>query len=398
MKPLPSTTVQVAGQDVGTLALTYPAEQGHLFSYYNPCPPEPEVSLTMPVHAGPYDSAGGLPPIFDMHLPEGRLREVLFKMFAATVEDFGDLRMLEIVGQHQLGRVRVGPKPTITGNPLDLAALIAHRGAEDYFDELLQRYATMSGVSGMQPKFLAEAKGRTTERATHHIVKSFDPKEYPDLALNEYFCLRAAHLAQIPAARAVMSESREVLIVDRFDIAADGTYLGLEDFCVLSGMRANGRYTGSYESIAARIRDYVMPADKRAVLHEFFAQLTLSIMVRNGDAHLKNFALMYQSPSSPRRLAPLYDVVCTKVYQPRDILALTLNDDKAYPGHKAFLRFAEKHCMLKPREAGAIIERVALGVIGAATELQHYGDAVPSASMAAQRISKVMLEGVKSLV
>ena len=53
----------------------------------------------------------------------------------------------------------------------------------------------------MQPKVLlrdaAIPLARATERGATHIVKSFDPREYPELAANEYFCMHAARGAGI---------------------------------------------------------------------------------------------------------------------------------------------------------------------------------------------------------
>ena len=37
-------------------------------------------------------------------------------------------------------------------------------------------------------------------------------------------------------------------------------------------------------------------------------------MVRNGDAHLKNFGVLYRS-CNEKRLAPMFDVVTTSIYR-----------------------------------------------------------------------------------
>jgi serine/threonine-protein kinase HipA len=47
---------------------------------------------------------------------------------------------------------------------------------------------------------------------------------------------------------------------------------------------------------------------------QYFATLALSVMVRNGDAHLKNFGILYNQPRSAVSLAPVYDVVTTTAY------------------------------------------------------------------------------------
>jgi serine/threonine-protein kinase HipA len=131
--------------------------------------------------------------------------------------------------------------------PQNLEAILTFDGAEDLFQDLMERYAIHSGVSGMQPKVLLRGAGpeleRVTERGATHIVKSFDSRRYPELAADEYFCLQAAGHAGMATARARLAENRRILIVDRFDMTADGRYLGCEDFCVLNALRAHGRYS-----------------------------------------------------------------------------------------------------------------------------------------------------------
>lgn len=56
----------------------------------------------------------------------------------------------------------------------------------------------------------------------------------------------------------------------------------------------------------------------------------LSCMVGNGDAHLKNFGLLYADPlGTDAKLSPAYDIVNTTAYIPEDALALTLAGSKS---------------------------------------------------------------------
>ena len=143
--------------------------------------------------------------------------------------------------------------------------------------------------------------------------------------------MRAAAHAGIDTAKVELSCNRRVLVVERFDRNDDGTYLGLEDFCVLSGTRARRRYDGSYERLAVRIRDFVSPSHQREALDELFSIIAISCAVENGDAHLKNFAVLYEDAEQAVRLAPAYDIVSTTPYQPKAVLALTLLASKAFP-------------------------------------------------------------------
>jgi serine/threonine-protein kinase HipA len=56
------------------------------------------VSIMMPLRLASWDSDYGLPPIFEMNLPEGALRERLRLAFAKATGTFDDLDLLTIVG------------------------------------------------------------------------------------------------------------------------------------------------------------------------------------------------------------------------------------------------------------------------------------------------------------
>jgi serine/threonine-protein kinase HipA len=213
---------------------------------------------------------------------------------------------------------------------------------------------------------------RLTHRSTTHIVKSFDPAEFPELAANEYFCTRAALHAGLPVAKLSLAENRRLLVAERFDLRADGSYLGVEDFCVLNALRSHGRYDGSYELIAKRIREFVSPAEIAPALEQLFMTLALCCAIENGDAHLKNFAVTYENTDSTVRLAPAYDLICTTPYHPRDSLALTLNDSKTFPSAKELDVFARRHCDISAAGVQRLLQRITTGVKQASREIRAY--------------------------
>ena len=370
--------VHAAGQLAGVLDRSDLEEDSFLYTYAPDCRIEDAVSITMPVIRDAYDSMGTVHPIFEMNLPEGALLEKLRLRFAKTVPHFDDLTLLAIVGRSQIGRLRYAlsgqtPEDVPAEN---LARILSFRGADELFLDLLERYATFSGVSGIQPKVLVRAEEPDLSRASHrgatHIVKSFDPREYPELAANEYFCLRAAHHAGLPSPHARLSDNRRVLVVPRFDRHTDGTYLGCEDFCVLSGLRSHGRYHGAYEDIATRITQFVSSEHQRAALSQLFTMLALSCAVENGDAHLKNFAVLYEHAEGRVKLAPVYDIIATTPYIPRDVLALTLGNSKAFPDRVRLSDFGRRACGLSKAHVEDALANVQSGVVRAQSEIQDY--------------------------
>jgi serine/threonine-protein kinase HipA len=155
-------------------------------------------------------------------------------------------------------------------------------------------------------------------------------------------------------------------------------YLGFEDFCVLNGKTASQKYDGSYEGVTRRIRDFVSPEQVRPALAQFFKALALSCALKNGDAHLKNFGVLYDDAESEVRLAPIYDLVTTTAYKPADILALTLGGSKRWPAAKALLAFARTHCNMTEARARELLGAVAQGVLRAAQELRQHLHGTPA--------------------
>jgi serine/threonine-protein kinase HipA len=388
--------VFAGGTRAGLLSRSDLAEAEYLFAYRAECPPASAISLSMPVIADQYDSMGALHPIFEMNLPEGALLERLRLSFAKTVPDFDDLKLLAVVGQSQIGRLRYTAEGEVPAQNLE--AILAFDGAEDLFEDLMERYAIHSGVSGVQPKVLLRGASseleRFTERGATHIVKSFDSRRYPELAANEYFCLQAADHAGMAPARARLAESRRILIVDRFDMTAHGRYLGCEDFCVLNALRAHGRYSGSYELIAKRVGQFVSGPQQAQAFEQLFALVALSCAVENGDAHLKNFAVLYEDAENTVSLAPAYDVITTTVYQARDVLALTLANSKQFPSRAALTAFGRSGCGLSAGRVKRVLERVEQGVRAAQRDMRRYAKEHLDFAPAAERLSAAWERGL----
>ncbi len=360
-------SVYTGGVASGSLARSELQVREFLFRYDGSA--SEAVSLVMPVVADEYRHRGGLHPIFEMNLPEGQLREELRNAFAKTLPVMDDLALLEIVGRSQIGRIQCVRGGEELGEVPEqpVSELLVHRGARPLFEDLLRRFMRFSGVSGIQPKVLIRDRAeKVTHRGATHLVKAWAPDKYPELAANEYYCMQAARLAGLETPALSLSESGELLIVERFDLCENG-YLGFEDFCALNGKSTAQKYEGSYERVARRIREFVSAIEVRLALESFFRSVTLSCAVGNGDAHLKNFGVTYRSTEEPVRLAPAFDIVCTRAYLPEDTLALTLDGTKRFPSRKKLAEFGIRSCGLSPRDSSAILKQVdeAVETVGA---------------------------------
>lgn len=86
------------------------------------------------------------------------------------------------------------------------------------------------------------------------------------------------------------------------------------------------------------------------------------MIVRNGDAHLKNFGMLYTSPASNDvRLSPLYDIVNTTIYIHKDVPALKMNKEKSWPTRQVLINFGKEHCLIaQPEQVIDSISSVAM--------------------------------------
>lgn len=303
------------------------------------------ISLTMPVRKRSYVHYG-LHPVFEMHLPEGYLRAVIEKQFAKITEvnDFGLLRLLapSVVGRLSYG----GSEAEVAG--LSLAELL-RPNSENLFNELVKRFALHSPLSGVQPKVLVRVDNKATLRTDEYIVKAWE-SDFPHLALNEYFCMRAVQLSGLPVPDFYLSDDDSLFIMKRFDLVDGGASLGFEDFCVLQAKSASQKYQGSYESIAKSIKLFCSAQWQRASLEQLFKMIVLNTYLRNGDAHLKNFGVLYENGDQVR-LAPVYDVVSTTAYVENDMAALTLAGSKRWWSKTELIKFGCSACQLTPKRA-----------------------------------------------
>ena len=324
-----------------------------------------EASIVLPIRAQSY-SKGDLFSIFAMNRPEGYLLEYIKERFSKSLY-LDEMMLLKLTGSHQIGRlsyrdladddeVRIAPQVTAQ-------EIIGSNTSEELFEFLVDLYFS-SGISGFQPKVIVPVIDKKTVATAEYIVKS-SGEDYPFLAQNEFMCMSVARAAGIQVPPFWLSADGGLFMMERFDRTADGQKFGLEDMVVLMGKTANEKYHGSYESIAKAIDLYCgeHAAESKA---RFFEYLAVSALLKNGDAHLKNFSLLYDVPTGAIKLSPLYDVVSTIIYEivnPKtgatrvdNSMALQMFKQKSFPVNAELIQFGKSVCMVNnPQD---VIERI----------------------------------------
>jgi serine/threonine-protein kinase HipA len=355
------------------------------------------VGLGLPPQARVYQD-GDLFAALDMNLPEGYLFERIVSRFPKFA--LSKMHLLALMGAGGIGRVAYslpGDDPPTAQAAVSREDILQSSRSDALFDELVDAYlGAGTALSGVQPKVMVPLSepvaGKAIIPLPNAIIKAEGPR-YPGLCANEWLCLRAAQCAGLPVPRFELSNDARLLLIDRFDIAPSGQRLGFEDIAAVMQLRVRDRlsarkYLGSYEDVAHALQ--LVCTDKPAALAQFFDYLVLSVLVRNGDAHLKNFGVLYNETDASAMptvwLSPLYDQVTTTLYtfeRPGGIetidhtMALKLrrgqrsgdqSGTRSYPLRKQLEQFGRDVCGVQ--KPGAVIERISDGMSAALRHAQ----------------------------
>ncbi|HKU81588.1 MAG TPA: HipA domain-containing protein [Candidatus Tumulicola sp.] len=187
-------------------------------------------------------------------------------------------------------------------------------------------------LAGVQMKFSANRsdEGQWTfaspERDGQWIVK-LPTTELPDLVAQEYLIMNLARQCGLNVPQTELVDLTSVPDLDpgflragttgyairRFDRTVGGR-IHQEDFCQILNRPPSQKYGTESGVGAERVLEVVKVLCGGDDTLEWLNRLAFTIAVGNGDAHLKNHAVVYPDGQNAR-LSPLYDVVCTLAYR-----------------------------------------------------------------------------------
>lgn len=396
--------VHVLGREVGILSAV--GDFRSSMRYHDGVQDDDFVSLTMPVRSEPWLWDDVLHPVFQMNLPEGYLLQVLQEQFGPII-GASPMALLSVIGRNMIGRVQIAPPGAALdepAQPIDVAALLQGDNAEDAFADLVRRHAT-SGVSGIVPKFLDTGREtlarhghtRATLFTRRHIIKG-SSRLLPYVALNEHLCMAVVRQV-MPAAHTEVSTDGRALVVHRFDVDEDGQpHWGLEDFCVLLGLRPAAKYETTWERIAKAVRDHVPGAGHHDVFRQMATLLLLTHALHNADAHAKNLALRYTSRRDVH-LAPAFDMITTAAYADyaKNPPAISFMGRKTWDPGKTLKSFIATTFGLPPREQAGIVERIGAAMADVAPRVREAMREHPGFDEIGRRMLFAWNEGLASL-
>ncbi|MGF6921283.1 type II toxin-antitoxin system HipA family toxin [Paraburkholderia sp. 40] len=400
--------VQVLGKNVATL---FRERDDYVLKYHGDASAADFVSLTMPVREEPWRWPRDLHPFFRQNLPEGYLLNLIREQFGPLL-DGTDLSLLAVVGSMGIGRVTVTPEGVAPGTELqalDVQHILHGDNTAEHFAQLVREYAR-AAISGVVPKFIApEAQsaastplqlGKPTIRTSRHIVKGSDDNT-PFLGFNEFHSMRVLErLGVAPVARTRMSDDGRALVVERFDVDAQGLpAYGVEDLCGLLGLPPHEKYNSTSEKMLNAARAYLLDRDTmRMQLQQLGWHLLTNYVVRNADCHTKNVALFYTSIDDVA-FTPVYDVVTTQAY-PRFAAnppGLPVDGRKTWAAGKTLERFFNTRMGIAPRQYAQMVEALCDSAVDVGHELIEAARNEPQWRAVAKQMLHAWDDGMTSL-
>ncbi|MEQ1828470.1 MAG: HipA domain-containing protein [Pirellula sp.] len=286
-----------------------------------------EDRIPKPIHVG------GPFGWFDHLLPQGAMRRWRSRLL--SIDEADGFSLLTHLGENLPGAVIMIPTQPLIRRSIERKS--AH-------SLLLKEQPFRFSLAGAQWKLSARSAGRglTTNASAHgtEYIAKFHSPEYPDLPRCEFATMNWAHKSGI------VTPNFELRRVEDFDVVPENMPVGngdvyvcqrfdrhntqrihMEDFAqILDRPSGNEQYRGSYDEIA-RVLLWIAPDS----IEELLRVVIFCLISGNGDAHLKNFSVLYND-GRIASLSPAYDLVATVGYQPYDKLALKFGGSHRFDG------------------------------------------------------------------
>lgn len=269
-------------------------------------------------------------PTLSNLLPEGSMRELISQNLKVHIDN--EFPIFSFLGSDLPGAIIADPMlpSEIPDNILDM------NGKPKALSFNKSKQANKFSLAGVQMKFsMKEMEGRynishgkilgdwivKTPSTTHRHVpeNEFTAMSLASLAgidIPEIKLVELSKLDNLPAIN--LPNEKLAFAIKRFD--RDGNKrVHMEDFAQVLVKYPLDKYnTANYEQIGRVLYEY--SGDSLADTQQYARRLLINILLANGDAHIKNWSLLYSDQITPR-LSPAYDIVTTSVY---------IDDEKHY--------------------------------------------------------------------
>lgn len=262
-----------------------------------------------------WGSTQKLPPFFSNLLPEGVLRDYI----AARVGVHPDreLYLLVHLGKDLPGAVVVHPLTSLDVDEPLQSRTSAHSdrlrfslaGVQLKFSMLREGDRLTLPMDGMSGQWIVKLPDQSYAQVPETEFATMTWARASGIEIPEFTLVRAEQLEGIPA-EFLRDPDALCYAIRRFDRHDSGVRVHMEDFAQVFGIYADRKYEAkNFESIGNVI--YRLCGEPE--LRDYVRRLVFMVISGNGDAHHKNWSLLYPDGIRPR-LSPAYDLLTTVPY------------------------------------------------------------------------------------
>ncbi|MEZ5902613.1 MAG: type II toxin-antitoxin system HipA family toxin [Alphaproteobacteria bacterium] len=290
-----------------------------------------KLSTSLPLQEDAFSHQVTL-PFFSGLLPDEQVRKKLTRYLGISEQN--SFALLKEIGGECAGAVSVYPErqsPDIS-KKADYR-ILEDKEAYDILSSIDKRPMMVgeddiriSGAGAQDKLIIALIDGKISipkgsAPSTHIIKPAIKELEYS--VFNEFFCMKLAKALKLPVPEVYVHwlEGEPFYLIERYDRFYDHEKniirLHQEDFCQALIIPPELKYENEggpslekcFDLLDSRIERGNMAGVNRLV---FLRGVIFNFLIGNGDAHGKNFSLLYDGDSEA--LAPFYDLMCTLVY------------------------------------------------------------------------------------
>ncbi|MCR5080161.1 MAG: HipA domain-containing protein [Treponema sp.] len=417
--------IEIDGQFVQTGHITGSSFQDAVFAYdesYIASTAARSISLSLPLSKKDFD-AESTKTFFDGLLPEGFTRQCVADSIHASSDDY--ISILRELGSECLGAIQIidEDKPVIKAGytPLTIEEIkaLAKEGASKSAEIVVKSNLSLTGASGKVGLYYDESSGKWYKpqgaAPSTHIVKQSHVR-YKNIVLNEQLCLLTAQKLGIEIPESFILQAQKGKVNDedvlfatrRFDRNFDdGSRIidGLktpyrlhqEDFAQALGIKSVDKYEKTGQGYLKKMFDLLQKHSSNPIEDslKLWKRAVFNCIIGNTDNHIKNSSIIYSKDLSSIRLAPFYDVVCTKIYESStDEMSVSINGKlNINQITREDLEQEAKTCGLGSKIAMKIYDEVHDGIqktlLGSADELSRAGF-TEAQSMAEKILGKIL--------
>ncbi len=334
-----------------------------------------QISISLPLQKEPF-SPERTRNYFESLLPEGFSRTAVADWIKVDEKDY--LTILSCLGRECLGAIKI-VEGEDTGESayerLPEASIkeLAAEGATESTRILMETHLSLTGATGKVGLYYDEAADKwylpRGNAPSTYIVKQSHVR-LKNLVLNEQLCMLTAKNLGIAVPESFITntganDDELLFATKRYDrVFSDKKSInGLlcplrlhqENFAQALGISPSDKYEKKPSAYMKRMFELIRnhssdPVnDQKALL----MSIIFHFLIGNTDCHVKNYSLLYGPDLRSKRLAPIYDLVATRVYK-------TTSEMSFYIGGELDIEKIERIHFAQAADEAGIAERMVL--------------------------------------